>query len=98
MDRKEINSEMTEDSIAYVVYVDHEDEKIFPLDIDYYRKPKDALKRANKIKDSFLNDNNWCIEDEADAAEITVPDTDITFYHKDSQSEACISVHPITLK
>lgn len=98
MDGKEINSEMNKDSIAYAVYVDHEDEVINPLDIDYYKKPKDALKRANEIMEDFLKSDYWSIEDEADVAEIMVPDADIMFYHQDSKSEACISIHPIRLK
>lgn len=95
MDRKEINSKVNEDSNVYIVYVDYEEERLHPTDIEYYKKPGDAIKRANEIKDSFLNSSNWCLEDGAYAGEITKPDASIMFYNRDSYLEAYVLIYPM---
>ena len=45
--------------MAYMVYVDYQEDRILPEEIEYFRELDDALKRANELKDEFCNSDEW---------------------------------------
>lgn len=84
--------------MAYMVYVDYQEDRILPEEIEYFRELDDALKRANELKDEFCNSDEWELGDEFDAGELTDSENDVLFIHKITGMEAYVSIHSFELK
>lgn len=84
--------------MAYMVYVDYQEDRILPEEIEHFKELDDALQRANELKDDFYNSDEWELGDEFDAGELTDSENDVLFIHKKTGMEAYVSIHSFELK
>lgn len=84
--------------MAYMVYVDYQEENVLPEEIEYFEKLEDALERANELKDEFQNSDEWIFGDEFDEGELTDSENDVLFIHKNTCMEAYVSIHSFEMK
>ncbi len=84
--------------MAYMVYVDYQEDRILPEEIEYFRELNNALKRVNELKDDFYNSDEWELGDEFDVGELTDSENDVLFIHKKTGMEAYVSIHSFELK
>lgn len=84
--------------MAYMVYVDYQEERVFPAEIEHFKNLEDALERANELKEEFQDSDDWEIGDEFDEGEITDSENDVLFIHKVTKTEAYVAIHSFALK
>ena len=84
--------------MAYMVYADHQDDRVLPEEVEYFGRLEDALKRVNELKAEFQDSEDWELGDEFDEGDITDSENDILFINKETGMEAYVAIHSFVLK
>lgn len=86
------------EEMAYMVYADHQDDRVLPEEVEYFGRLEDALKRVNELKAEFQDSEDWELGDEFDEGDITDSENDILFINKETGMEAYVAIHSFVLK
>lgn len=79
----------------YMVYVDMEDERAHPAEVELFIDKEKAIARANELKNKYQYSSDWELADEFDAEDLTDANNSILFIHKKYCCELTVDIDEV---
>jgi len=85
---------------AYMVYVDYQEDRVIPENVEFFRKSGDAIRRFNELIKEFKDSSIWKFSDDFNIEIITNPKSPENYilFVNESSMEAYVSIHTFDLK